>query len=651
MRQMYMLLAAVCITATLIASITTDFLHVQAAQAASSWHLPSAHSGRPHDALSQQQATPNNNGTGLLLYYGGPTMQSTSTNYTIFWEPPALQDGTATHVSPTYNSLIEQYFNDVGGSGLYNNNTQYYDTTGHIVNNSTLGGVWIDTSSYPPSGCADTYTPHGCLNDGQLRAEVVNAMAVNGWSGGTNHAFFVFTAWGEGSCHGDCAFSNFCAFHNYFISNGSPVTYANLPYMGTDLPNCGTKTSPNNDFDADSTINYLSHEHMEIVTDPLLNAWHDLNGNETGDRCGARFGLINLDGGLANEQWNGHYYIVQEEWSNATAGCVQSRALSGTVYVGSDDRHLYALGASDGSFFWSKQTGNTIYSSPTSTKGVVYVGSTDGTVYAYKTSDNSLLWQFTTGGPIYASPRVVKGVVYIGSSDDNLYALNAITGIPIWHFSTGGPIASSPAVVSGIIYVGSNDSYLYAISSKGILNWRYQTGGAIASSPTVHKGVVYVGSNDDYLYSLNASTGGFIWRVPTSGSIGYSSPTVANGAVFIGSSDGSIYAFNAASGASLWSHAMGGQITGSPGFYNGVVYIGSSDGYLYAFNATNGSLVWQYQTGGPIASSPRIIDGVVYVGSNDGSVYALWFNDATLIWRYQIGNSVESSPAVVLSSY
>lgn len=85
---------------------------------------------------------------------------------------------------------------------------------------------------------------------------------------------------------------------------------------------------------------------------------------------------------------------------------------------------------------------------------------------------------------------------------------------------------------------------------------------------------------------------------------------------------------------------MGGQITGSPGFYNGVVYIGSSDGYLYAFNATNGSLVWQYQTGGPIASSPRIIDGVVYVGSNDGSVYALWFNDATLIWRYQIGNSV-----------
>ena len=79
--------------------------------------------------------------SNLLQYHGGPVMQSPVVSYAIFWEPPTLQDGTATSVSPNYNSLIEQYLNDVNGSGLYNNNTQYFDTSGHIANNAAFGGA------------------------------------------------------------------------------------------------------------------------------------------------------------------------------------------------------------------------------------------------------------------------------------------------------------------------------------------------------------------------------------------------------------------------------------------------------------------------------------------------------------------------------
>ena len=61
-----------------------------------------------------------------MTYNGGPVML-TSTTYAIYREPATLQDGAATHVSATYNSLIQRYFGDVGGSGLYNN-TQYYRT-------------------------------------------------------------------------------------------------------------------------------------------------------------------------------------------------------------------------------------------------------------------------------------------------------------------------------------------------------------------------------------------------------------------------------------------------------------------------------------------------------------------------------------------
>src|SRR5437660_1095339 len=112
-----------------------------------------------------------------LQYNKGLVMQSSSTTYAIFWEPTKLPDGTSTHVSTNYNSLIQGYFKDIGGSGLYNNNIQYYQIskgiTNYIVNSSTLGGAWIDTSTpYPsPSECTDPATPHGCMTDLDIQNE------------------------------------------------------------------------------------------------------------------------------------------------------------------------------------------------------------------------------------------------------------------------------------------------------------------------------------------------------------------------------------------------------------------------------------------------------------------------------------------------
>lgn len=238
-----------------------------------------------------------------MTYHGGPVQNGTAHVYAIFWEP------TGSTVSSTYNSLIKRYFGDIGTSGLYKNNTQYKNSTGGYASGAVLSGSWVDTAAYPS----------GTLQDSNIQSEVTHAKSVNAWSSALTNIFFVFTAKNENICSGgSCSFTSFCAYHGYF---GSNTIYAAMPYTGTNLAACGAPVSPNHDSAADSTINVTSHEQNEAATDPLLNAWYDSAGSEIGDKCAWNFGSYSSNG---NVTWNGHNYIVQQEWDNARSGCVLS---------------------------------------------------------------------------------------------------------------------------------------------------------------------------------------------------------------------------------------------------------------------------------------------------------------------------------------
>jgi predicted RNA-binding Zn-ribbon protein involved in translation (DUF1610 family) len=52
-----------------------------------------------------------------------------------------------------------------------------------------------------------------------------------------------------------------------------------------------------------------------------------------------------------------------------------------TVYIGSNDGHVYALDANKGTEQWRFQT-NKVYRSPVVVDGTVYVGSDEGEIYA-----------------------------------------------------------------------------------------------------------------------------------------------------------------------------------------------------------------------------------------------------------------------------
>jgi hypothetical protein len=270
---------------------------------------------------------------GNLTWHGGPVMHS-STTYTIFWSSPAQP------MPAGYESTINQFFTDVaqdsGGAGnVYSTDPQYTDATDRANYLSTFGGTFDDTTTAIPSHCGSQYgtlTVSGCILDSDLQAEVSHAIAVNHWTAGPSAVFLVFTAPNVGSCADssskDCAYKSYCAYHDYFSQGGTPVIYTNQPYTdssGVGVPGvCDTGQQPNGNW-ADSTINVASHEHNEAITDPLINAWYDGNGNENGDKCAWNFGASL--GGDAGGQWNqvinGHHYYLQQEWDNATKSCVQ----------------------------------------------------------------------------------------------------------------------------------------------------------------------------------------------------------------------------------------------------------------------------------------------------------------------------------------
>jgi hypothetical protein len=237
-----------------------------------------------------------------LVYHGGPVMKGTANVYAIYWEPTG-------NVQTGYNSLINQYFGDVNGSGLYHNNVQYKNSAGSHPIAEHLATSWVDSSAYPESPLLDT----------DIQKEVTHAKQVNGWSSSIDNIFFVFLQANENLCfdatQSQCASNYFCAYHSYF---GTNTIYAAMPYAASFQCNPGGKLPNNND--ADLTINVSSHEQMEAATDPLLNAWYDNSGAEIGDKCAWIFGPRGSNGG--DVTWNSHSYLVQKEWDNAKTGCV-----------------------------------------------------------------------------------------------------------------------------------------------------------------------------------------------------------------------------------------------------------------------------------------------------------------------------------------
>ena len=244
----------------------------------------------PRGAVSAPAVT---NGGTDMTFHGGP-VQHDQKVFTIFWNP------TTSPFPAGYQDTINQFVADLDNSDYYGVASQYADFDGNISRHVTFGGTWTDTSTPYPSTA---------LSFGDLLNEVARARTAMGWPADSSSYFQIYTAPGIGSSGG----SNLCGLHWF---STAPVGQILYPWSG-----CFPGGTTPNEAATDAAINVSAHEILETVTDPGGSAWFYNNAaGEIADLCAWQFGARGADGG--NITLNGHRYILQLEWSNATSSCV-----------------------------------------------------------------------------------------------------------------------------------------------------------------------------------------------------------------------------------------------------------------------------------------------------------------------------------------
>jgi hypothetical protein len=382
------------------------------AQASGSRAAPSAKSlsltaSTPTPACPTAEDTPGQD----LCWWGGPVLREYIVHL-IFWEGT---EGEHHSFSPAYIEAIENYFEDVvraigSPSDVYAVSSQYGDQNGPGENKVVFErseDVYRDTEhALPTAGtelgrCTDQSAEvrasserHSCVTHADYRHELEAAQhaievaqrgphARNPWDFDLENVYFVLTPRHVGGCtygagedgSGEanaCALApgGYCGYHSFFEPHsGRPALYAAIPYDASS-EGCETYEEPNGSEDVDATLATISHEHNEIVTDPLGTGWHDQIGQEEVDKCeppdsyelidgiaGAVFGgplggtlptvaiedtesrsalEVLTAGSLYNQVIGGGHYMLPTVWSNAaTFGggrCVQ-RVLPATFSV------------------------------------------------------------------------------------------------------------------------------------------------------------------------------------------------------------------------------------------------------------------------------------------------------------------------------
>jgi hypothetical protein len=230
-----------------------------------------------------------------INYNGGPVFEKAPTVYIIWYGNWSAKD----------KSIIDYYFEHLGGTTQEKINTTYSDSSNKSIPNALNHSASDDYH--------DNYSLGKSLSgDSEIQKIVANAIKAKHLPNDTNGIYFVLT-YKDVTDSGFC--SQFCGYHgpSQSIVSGETIKYSMVGDPDQCPSGCetsvvlgdhGTGGSPNKDPGADGATAIMWHEFSESSSDPEVNlqtAWAGNFCGESGDCCAWLFGKVKTDK-------NGNYY-------------------------------------------------------------------------------------------------------------------------------------------------------------------------------------------------------------------------------------------------------------------------------------------------------------------------------------------------------
>ena len=316
-------------------------------------------------------------------------------------------------------------------------------------------------------------------------------------------------------------------------------------------------------------------------------------------------------------------------WSFKTAGPVLSSAVvqDGCVYIGSADKHLYALDLDTGEKIWAFKADSAIEAPPTVITDTVYVGDLGGFVYAVDAKSGEKRWSYETKGEVAGAVNWAQVgerlCVLVGSHDAYVHCLDARSGEPIWRFETESYVNGTVAVSGDLCAFGGCDAFVYVVHTADANEvTRIDAGAYVASSTVFDESRVYAGNYDGLFLSASIDDPNQRWEYTIEGGEIFSSAAVSPDWIVVGDRDSQVLCLDRHTGTLKWTFKTLDAVDSSPVIAGDKVVVGSDDGRVYLLSLETGKKLWSYELGEPIVSSPAVSHGRVVIGCKDGRVYA-----------------------------
>jgi outer membrane protein assembly factor BamB len=335
------------------------------------------------------------------------------------------------------------------------------------------------------------------------------------------------------------------------------------------------------------------------------------------------------------------------------------------IFVGTSDKGMYALRATDGSVLWRFQTAGSVQSEPLydEDSDVLYFGSDDDGLYSVRASDGALRWRYRTGAevqrrPVLATRAGGKKILVFCNAADSVFAVDADTGAPLWKR------LRTPALgleVSGHAGVAVSGDRVYAGFSTGlVVAYDLETGNDkwspvdlsasvanaqddqqrffdVDTTPVVHGDHVYVASISTGVYALDATGGGQVWRRPEATSVSWladwSEPAhvdarkgtevAARELVIAGSGTTGLWALDPRTGEVKWRQPTPRGAVSYPVTVAGALMVTTSKSGLFLLEPTRGEVIDGIDPGTGFAGGAAAFGNRAFVLTNGGVLVGL----------------------------